>query len=176
MTGRLGLRTGWTVLDMGTGTGVLLPYLATALGGSGRVVAIDLAGAMLRRAIGKRAAHGAGFVCADIHAIPLAAETFDAVVGYSCFPHFRHKPRALAEMHRVLRPGGRLLICHTSGRDHINRRHAQSKAVMHDMLPPADTMMTLLEAAGFRDAAIEDWPDSYLASARRAGKDRAAEE
>ena len=36
---------------------------------------------------------------------------------------------------------------------------------MHDMLPPAGRMMTLLEAAGFRDAVVEDRPDSYLATA-----------
>ena len=176
MAGRLGLRTGWTVLDAGSGTGVMIPYLAAALGASGRIIALDVAMAMLRQAVPKHPAHRAGFVCADVHALPLAAETVDAVVGYSCFPHFRDKPGALAEMYRVIRPGGRLLICHTSGRDHINRRHAQSRAVMHDMLPPAGRMMALLEAAGFRDAAVEDRPDSYLASARRGGKDRSGEE
>lgn len=46
----LGIAPGSTVLDVGTGTGVLLPFLAEAVGPEGRVVAVDFAPAMLARA------------------------------------------------------------------------------------------------------------------------------
>lgn len=170
MVARLGLGRGWTVLDVGTGTGVLIPYLAAAVGTSGSIAAVDIAEQMLVRASSRAIAAGAGVLCADVHSIPLASGTVDAAVCYSCFPHFQDKPAALRELFRVLRPGGWLRICHTSGRKAINERHAHRRGVMHDMLPGEPKMKAMLADAGFRGVTIEDRDDSYLATARRPGR------
>jgi ubiquinone/menaquinone biosynthesis C-methylase UbiE len=167
MAERLGLGTGTTVLDVGTGTGVFLPYVLDLVGVDGRLVAIDIADQMVLRAWDKGFQGDIGYLCADIMSLPLAGEIFDTVVCYSSFPHFQNKLQALREAYRVVRHGGRLVICHTSSRAHINEIHGQIETVKHDTIPDADEMESLLTAAGFVDIAIEDDGDSYLVSARK---------
>ncbi len=167
MAGRLNLGSGFTVLDVGTGTGVFLPFLLHRIGRNGRVVAIDVADEMLPRARAKGFAGDINYLCADVMDIPLDDEIFDAIVCYSSFPHFQDKPRAFTEMNRVIKSGGRLLICHTLSRTQINEIHRQNPIVHHDTIPDADEMQSMLSAAGFTDISIEDNSDSYLATATR---------
>ncbi len=167
MAERLGIEAGATVLDVGTGTGVFLPYLLNRVGAGGRVIALDIAEEMLQTARTKRFDDNVAYLHADVTTIPVRNGLFDVVVCYSSFPHFRDKPRVLGEINRVTRPGGRLLICHTSSRAQINEIHARIPAVGDDILPDGDEMRAWLSAAGFSGIEIEDNSDSYLASARK---------
>lgn len=167
MAKRLDLEPGSTLLDVGTGTGVFLPYLLTMTGRHGRVVGLDVAYRMLLRACDKGFHGEARYICGDIMAIPCHDAMFDAVVCYSSFPHFQDKPRAFREIHRVLKDGGRLLICHTASRARINEIHRQKPVVSHDLIPEAEEVREMLLAAGFTDIIIADEDDSYLASAMR---------
>lgn len=167
MATRLNLRPGFTVLDVGTGTGVFLPFVFNKIGQGGQVIAIDIADEMLLRARAKGLQGNIDYVCADVMDIPLADQNFDAVVCYSSFPHFQDKPRAFAEMHRVIKPGGNLLICHTSSRAAINQIHHQIPEVQNDLIPDGDAMRLLLSAAGFVDIRIEDDSESYFGSAKK---------
>lgn len=171
MAKRLELEPGATVLDVGTGTGVFLPYVLNIIGGDGRVVAIDIADQMLLQAKDKRFNFKGSieYLCADIMSLPLGDEIFDAVVCYSSFPHFQDKLQALREAYRVVRHGGRLLICHTSSRAHINKLHRQIEIVQHDTIPDTGEMQSMLSEAGFADIVIEDGSDSYLINASRPG-------
>jgi demethylmenaquinone methyltransferase/2-methoxy-6-polyprenyl-1,4-benzoquinol methylase len=96
------------VLDVATGTGDLA--FALAASGAGRVVGLDFAPPMIARAEAKRQGRsGVDFLIADAMRIPFAAGTFDACTiafGLRNMPDYR---RALLEMGRVLRPGGRLV-------------------------------------------------------------------
>ena len=163
----LGLKPGDTVLDVGSGTGILVPYLLAQLGPSGTLVGVDLARRMLRKAAAKGFGPRVSLLQADICLAPLRAGTCDAVVCYSSFPHFRDKPAALGELLRVLRAGGMLAIAHTSGRQHINAIHARVPGLKDDRLLDEPEMRRLLVAAGFVDIAVEDRPDSYLVTARK---------
>ncbi len=167
MAERLGLKPGDTVLDVGSGTGVLLPHILRHVGSTGTVVGVDLARRMLRKAAVKGFGPRVSLLQADICRTPLSAGMCDAVVCYSSFPHFQDKPAALRELHRVLRPGGTLAIAHTSGRDHINTRHARVPVLGNDLLPGEAEVRRLLTAAGFTDIAVEDRPDSYLVTTRK---------
>ncbi|HEY32646.1 MAG TPA: methyltransferase domain-containing protein [Dehalococcoidia bacterium] len=167
MARRLELEPGATLLDVGTGTGVFLPYMLDVIGGDGRVVAVDVADQMLLRAKNKGFKGNISYLYADIMNLPLGGEIFDAVVCYSSFPHFQDKSQALREAYRVVRRSGRLLICHTSSRAHINEIHGQIEIVKHDTIPDTDEMKSMLSAAGFADIVIEDGGDSYLAHARK---------
>jgi len=167
MAKRLDLEPGSTLLDVGTGTGVFLPYLLAMIGRNGRVVGLDIAARMLSRACDKGFHGEAQYICGDVMAVPCPDAMFDAVVCYSSFPHFQDKPRAFREVHRVLKDGGRLLICHTASRARINEIHHQKPVVSHDLIPEADEVREMLLAAGFTEIRIADEDDSYLASAMR---------
>ncbi len=99
---------GAAVLDVGCGTGVLLEALR-ARGGPGRLVGTDLSREMLRVAHA-RLAGAAGLCQASAEGLPFAGGSFDLVVSTNAFHYFRHAEAALAEMRRVLRPGGRLVL------------------------------------------------------------------
>jgi ubiquinone/menaquinone biosynthesis C-methylase UbiE len=95
------------VLDIGCGTGELERRL---LGGLPRlrVTGVDLSLNMLRQAAAKQT--GAVLLAAEAWRLPFAAESFDVVYCANAFHYFRLPEPALAEMRRVLRPTGRLVL------------------------------------------------------------------
>ena len=171
MARRLNIKPGSFVLDVGTGTGIFLPFLLKEIGTAGRIIALDFANEMVLSAKAKGFDGNIDYLHADVVDIPVGDGIFDAIVCYSSFPHFQDKPKAFAEMSRVIKSGGRLLICHTSSRATINEIHRQIPLVHHDTIPDADEMQSMLSLAGFTEIRIEDSSDSYLASARKAEHD-----
>jgi ubiquinone/menaquinone biosynthesis C-methylase UbiE len=167
MARRLKIESGSTVLDVGTGTGVFVPFLLSRIGQSGKLVCLDFAEEMLKRAQAKGFQKNVEYVCGDIAGTGFIDETFDAVVCYSSFPHFQDKPKALREISRVLKKGGRLFICHTSSRAEINETHRQIPEVRNDFIPAEDEMRHLLLAAGFAEVSIYDNKDNYLIRVRK---------
>ena len=107
-----------TVLDVGAGTGDLSLAVADAMPGGGRIVALDFAAEMLgvaRAKLQRRAARQDGQpavvvlpVQGDALALPLRADACDALVTAFTVRNLADLDGALAEFHRVLRPGGRL--------------------------------------------------------------------
>lgn len=167
MAKRLRIKSGSIVLDVGTGTGVFLPFLLRVVGRRGRIVALDFAERMLKKARAKDFNRGIAYLQADVGHIPARPESFDAIVCYSSFPHFLDKPKVLGELRRVVKKGGQLLICHTSSRTEINAIHREIPAVEKDTLPGEAEMQGMLALAGFTGIRIEDRNDSYLASAEK---------
>ncbi len=101
---------GVRLLDLGTGTGSL------ALGFARRgatVTALDVSSEMLAQVAARAKADGINIetVRAGAEATGLADGAFDAVVAGQCW-HWFDRPRAAAEARRLLKPGGRLVICH----------------------------------------------------------------
>jgi len=165
MARRLDIKPGYRVLDIGTGTGVFLPFITSEAGQNGHITAMDLAEEMLHQARDKNFNGHIDYLQSDAACIPLRAGLFDAVVCYSCFPHFQDKPLALAEINRVTRNGGKLFICHTSSRATINEIHTSIPAVAHDIIPDRREMRALLAGAGFTEIFIADGSQSYFCRA-----------
>jgi len=163
----LDIEPGSTVLDVGTGTGVFVPFILSKIGRNGRLVCLDLAEEMLKRARAKGFEGNIEYICSDITNSRFADDTFDAVVCYSSFPHFQDKPKALGVINRVLKIGGGLFICHTSSRNTINEIHRQTPEVQKDLIPEEGEMRQLLLAAGFAEIYIVDGDDRYLTSAKK---------
>jgi ubiquinone/menaquinone biosynthesis C-methylase UbiE len=121
----LGLGPGRTVVDLAAGTGKLTKALAR---GRARVIAVEPAPAMLARL--REVAPDADALTGTAEAIPLPDGCADALTVAQAF-HWFSNDRALGEIHRVLRPGGRLALI-------WNRRRlaAPAQAALDELLEP----------------------------------------
>ncbi len=169
MASRLNIAPGSTLLDVGVGTGVFIPFLLSKVGRNGRIIALDFASEMLKKARAKCFNGNIEYLCCDVTNIPLGNEIFDVVVCYSSFPHFRDKPKALAEMKRVMKNDGKLFICHTSSRATINEIHRNIPAARNDTIPGQDEMRVLLSMTAFEDIEVADEAESYFCCAKKPG-------
>ena len=159
----LSIEPGCHVLDIGSGTGVLLPFLIAELGDDGEIVALDFSAEMLEQAQAKNFPPIVRFAQADVLAIPLADNSVDLAICNSAFPHFNDKVNALKEIVRVLRTNGRLVICHTMSRAMVNQLHQSiGGAVANDLLPDEFQLRGLLKQAGLKITHFEDSPERYL--------------
>jgi arsenite methyltransferase len=111
------LRTEWLIippggiaLDVGCGTGSVTASLARAAGPDGLALGVDISEPMLARAVRAEAGPQIGFLRADAQRLPLRDETVDAVISVAVLQLIPDPVAALAEMARVLRPGGRLAV------------------------------------------------------------------
>jgi arsenite methyltransferase len=108
------LRPGETVLDVGSGGGIDTILAARRVGPGGRSVGLDLLEEMCER--GRRHAAEAGveswteFVQGEMEDIPLPNESVDVVISNGVLNLSGRKSRAMAEIYRVLRPGGRICL------------------------------------------------------------------
>jgi arsenite methyltransferase len=118
-----GLVPGEVVLDLGSGAGIDTILAARQVGPSGRVIGLDMLDEMCRRA--QRTANAAGvagcteFKRGEMEAIPLPDEFVDVVISNGVLNLSPRKARALAEVHRVLRPGGRLCVADLTVEDDL---------------------------------------------------------
>jgi ubiquinone/menaquinone biosynthesis C-methylase UbiE len=154
------------LLEIGTGTGALIPHLMNCAPGR-RLVSIDLAHGMLAQA--RERCPDARLVESDAHWLPFASgehAPFDVVVCHNSFPHFADRLRALAEIRRVLRPGGQLFILHNNPRERVNAIHTQAGGpIAHDLLPPGEGLRQLLLESGYISVWVSDTAEHYVARA-----------
>jgi demethylmenaquinone methyltransferase / 2-methoxy-6-polyprenyl-1,4-benzoquinol methylase len=109
-----GLRPGQRALDVAGGTGDLAAGLARQVGDRGLVVLSDINSAMLHRGRDRLTDRGVlgnvHYVQANAERLPFAADSFDCItIGFG-LRNVTDKPAALTAMHRVLKPGGQLLV------------------------------------------------------------------
>ncbi|NIH79805.1 methyltransferase domain-containing protein [Amycolatopsis viridis] len=109
----LAVRPGERALEIGCGTGSEVQVLAAAAGADGAAIGLDPNAAMLALARQRAADSPARFVAADVAALPFAGETVDAVLCERVFQHLTDPAAAVAEIARVLRPGGRVVLVDT---------------------------------------------------------------
>jgi len=132
----LNIQSGSRILDIGTGTGILIPFLAEYAGEQGEVTAIDYSEKMIEIARYKYSYSNVSFVCDDVLKADLPKEYFDYAICYSVFPHLGDKRSAIKVIGEYLKKGGKFLICHSQSRNAINNIHKKvSAAVAEDDLP-----------------------------------------
>jgi demethylmenaquinone methyltransferase/2-methoxy-6-polyprenyl-1,4-benzoquinol methylase len=185
-----GARAGQRVLDLASGTGDLAARLAGLVGPRGLVVMTDINAAMLARGRDRMLDEGrAGnvrYAQLDAEALPFPDGCFDCVtIGFG-LRNVTHKERALAEMHRVLRPGGRALVLEFShptaaplraaydlysfqvlprlGRlvadDEASYRYLAESIRVH---PDQQTLKGMMEAAGFERCDVHNLTGGVVA-------------
>jgi len=175
---------GLRVLDIGTGSGALLPLLAAT---GAQVTALDRSPVMLSRARELCTREGIAdhvhWQRADVQALPLRDGCYDGVYCVMVLHHVARPETALAEMSRVLRPGGALVLVGFTrhdldwlrgelghvwlgfAREEIERWQRAAGLIPHRYLRRESRAVALARAAlppGL-DAADLDWPDVFLA-------------
>jgi len=157
------LQKGSRVLDVGSGTGGLIPYILENIGEQGSIWAIDFAEEMVRIGIEKfRYEPRTDFQAASVEVLPFADQFFDHVVCFGALPHFEDKGLAIGEMGRVLKTGGTLIIAHALSSQEIKNHHQGSSPVAEDCLPEEKEMISLHTNNGFRMTRLIDRPKYYL--------------
>jgi SAM-dependent methyltransferase len=146
------------VLDVACGPGVLTP---TLLSRARHVVGLDLTAETLRLAR-SGGASGASFVQGLAHRAPFASESFDAAVLRLALHHFEDPVRALREVRRLLRPGGRVVVLDilTSPDPETERLHNAIERLRdpsHTALVSHEALREQLRAAGFAPIGDECW-------------------
>ena len=140
------------ILDVGAGTGILVPFLIKRQ--LNNFTAIDSSE--------KMAAHyskkypGRKIVVGDYEQILFPKGSFDKIIIFNTFPHFAHPENAIKNSLHYLKKGGRLVIAHSMSRHELNKHHAKHAAVAHDVLVDAPTLTAMLEKAGFTHITIDD--------------------
>ncbi|MFD0019963.1 class I SAM-dependent methyltransferase [Streptomyces sp. NPDC058382] len=161
----LGLRANDAVLDAGCGTGRALPFLRAAVGPGGTVLGADLTAAMLQAAVRAGRDRCGPLIQADAARLPLRSRTLDAVFAAGLISHLSRPGPDLAELARVVRPGGRLALFHPIGRAALAARHG--RALTDDDLRAESNLRPLLADSGWRLYSYADEEARFLALAER---------
>lgn len=162
-------RPGEHILDLACGTGVVTRQVAKFSPGSGSLVGADHSSEMLAvaRALASEACPDAIWVEADAGALPFDEDRFDLAFCQQALQFFPDRPAALRELHRVLKPGGRVSVCVQQDLAVNPMLKAQAEALDAHVgakagdavraicsLPDGNEIRGLFEGAGFRDVDV----------------------
>jgi ubiquinone/menaquinone biosynthesis C-methylase UbiE len=156
-----GLQAGEKVLDVGTGTGILISYILKYR--PSEIHACDLAENMLERVRQKFPRVITHLY--DIKDLPLPDESLDVVFINGCFSNILDKSKSLKNLYRLLRKKGRLVISHPLGRNFIVELKQHTPFHL-DLLPDEVEARDLLEQYGFELVEFRDEFAFYLVVAR----------
>lgn len=155
------LRAGERVLDLGSGGGIDVLLSAKRVGPTGFAYGVDMTDEMLELAEANRAQAGATnvkFLKGTIEQVPLPAAAIDVVISNCVINLSTDKPAVLAEMFRVLRPGGRIGISDVVAEDHLSPAERAERGSYVGCIAGALSRSEYLDgltAAGFVDASVE---------------------
>ena len=145
---------GERVLDLAAGTGTSsVPFVQRGA----NVVPCDFSVGMLR--VGKRSRPRLPFVAGDATRLPFADDSFDAVTISFGLRNVHDHARGLAEMLRVTRPGGRLVVCEFSQPTNATFRKVYAEYLMKALPPVARTVSSNPDSYVYLAESIQDWPD-----------------
>lgn len=173
------LREGERVLDLGSGGGIDVLLSATRVGESGFAYGVDMTEEMLELARDNAATAGAmnvQFLKGTIEDVPLPDSAVDVVISNCVINLSVDKPAVLAEMFRVLTPGGRIGISDVVAEDHLTSSERAERGSYVGCIAGALSRTEYLDgltAAGFADAEVEfthEAADGMHAAVIRAAK------
>ncbi len=174
------IRLGDVVLDIGSGSGTDVLIANHLVGPVGRVIGLDMTDAMLRKLERNAAVSGATnveWVKGNAEEIPLPDRSVDVVTSNGVLNLVPNKPRAIREIFRVLRPGGRLQIA-----DIVLRNPASDECRAHPELwaecivgaTVEDAYLEMFRATGFAEVEVLTRLDYFSASSSPATQRLAA--
>lgn len=164
----LNIQEGAKILDVGTGTGILIPYLIDRAGERGEITAVDFSEKMIEIAQQKNKYDNVTFICEDVLEVDLPNNYYDFTICYSVFPHFRKKKSAIRTIGTYLKDGGRFVICHSQSREKINSVHKRvSGAVADDYLPEMSAINEYFKELNFKPIIEIDNDELFVIVAKK---------
>lgn len=159
------------ILDVGTGTGVLIPFIRHFCGFE--IDAVDSSRPMLEAAGEKLKEYGGiRYIhcdAADAEAVIYSSgPVYDAVFMYSVVPHFSDRAKVFRLVRGALKPRGKLIVFHSQSRAAINGVHESTDGVGYETLPPAAVIARETSDAGLEAKCIMDTEYSYLIICQKA--------
>jgi arsenite methyltransferase len=154
------LKAGETVLDLGSGGGIDVLLSARRVGPTGFAYGVDMTDEMLALAEANKARAGAtnvAFLKGTIENIPLPDGSVDVVISNCVINLSTDKPAVLAEMFRVLRPGGRIGVSDVVAEDHLSTTERAERGSYVGCIAGALSVTEYLDglaAVGFTDAEV----------------------
>jgi ubiquinone/menaquinone biosynthesis C-methylase UbiE len=154
------VREGDRILDLGCGAGWAARLLARMVGGGGQVVGVDVSDEMIRQAQEESKDYSnARFVIGSAAHIPWEGNFFDRVLSVESFYYYPDQERALAELFRVMAPGGRLFILINLYNDNPYSLQWVPKLKVPVHVRSAAEYVVMLKASGFANADYQLVPD-----------------
>ena len=162
------LGEGSKVLDVGTGTGVMIPFLHFYTGNTGVIIAVDISEKMLEVARNKFCFENVEFISDDVLEMELPVDYFDCIMCYSMFPHFSDKKVAIEKLAKYLKKDGKFVICHSQSREAINNLHKEaSETVKNDRLPTVEQIIEYYNNAEMETISVVDNEDMFVVIGRK---------
>jgi len=149
------------ILDVGTGTGVLIPYVLE-VEKNVWIFAIDIAEKMIDKLKSKNFPKNVSPFIMDICKTSYKENFFDKIIANACFPHFDNKKMALKEIYRILKKDGIFVISHPIGREYVNEIHKKYYPVENDILEDIKTLKKFVEGFGFELIEGIDEKDFFI--------------
>ena len=164
---RLGDLRGKRVFEPGCGAGPLTKRLASWVGASGHILALDSSAGMVARC--KQALTGFGHVRiiqANMDTVELERGAWDLILAFRFYPHLENKQGFLQQCARGLAPGGELVIANLEGSAELNAMHACLPGVDGDRMPAGNDLAAELQTVGWHVTDLTDVPDEFFLRAR----------
>jgi ubiquinone/menaquinone biosynthesis C-methylase UbiE len=148
---------GNTVLDVGTGTGILIPLIKAYK--PALIYACDLSDVMLTH-LKKRYPY-ARTLRADVRDLDLPSRSVDVVFLNACYPNITDKQRSFQNISRMIKWSGRVVVSHPMGKSFIDSLKERSPFPLDDFPDKAEAQ-TLFEPYGFHVEVFRDEPYLYI--------------
>ena len=158
------VKKGDSILDVATGTGVLIPdYLKREVS---LITGIDISDEMIKIAKSKFDKYeNVHFVVGDGEEYDFKDETFDHIIIYNAFPHFNNPEKLLQNLTRFLNNNGTFVIAHGMSKEDINNHHKGAAKHISNMLIPAKELAKFL--SNYLNVKMVIDSDYYLVMGRK---------
>lgn len=154
------LKTGEVVVDLGSGAGREVMLAARQVGQTGRAIGVDMTPEMIwtaRENASRSAISNVDFRLGELEHLPVSDAAADVVISNCVINLVPDKPKAFAEAHRILKPGGRIVVSDMVTRGPLPKSTRQNLAAWAGCIAGAvdvDEYMKTIERAGFRQIEL----------------------